>query len=336
MRKIPSEKALLANKRLAATVYLLFAAMLVMSVASSVNSLTSGVWSVGTFLLWIDQTLINTTIVILGLMIIRRHLNVFALPAALYVGETLYDGRYLVGNLHAILDKTPMYHWAFGRHATQSVNPQYAMLIVFVALLVILLVMTTIKRTRTFDRIMTTVFAVSVLTTFTIFHIFLIGGIQTAISMETRVLTSAFDKDEGVFLGRCHEMEVKCQVVFWDDPARDRTGAAVDPIVARTVADIATRRKQLRAPFAWSETFLKDGTASQFFAAAVATTQEHILIAQSGGAFTSATDYEELRFTVQSIAAHGTWFVIFALLVAIHRKRARPNVRRFIGERGFA
>lgn len=322
-------------RRAASAVSAIAALMFGLQAWSSVASTYSGQWRVDDLLLWGDQTVINAVLVVMAWLLLRRHFSVLFLPLALFLGEAIYDGGILIGGLHGLLEELPAYHWAFGRHSTAEVNPQYGMLLVYIGLLTTLLGSQFFRRWRTFDRMLAAVCAISILSTFTLFHVFLLGGIQAAVRQEERVLSTAFVED-GQFRRACVRIGAICQTVERARPDVDDEGRPVDPVAARTVADVAARSAGISAPFMWSGSTSKDAARTRFYVFAVGTTDDHVLLARAGKDFESAVSYERLRFTVQSISAHATWLIIFCLISAVHRKRARQVTRRFVGADGFA
>jgi hypothetical protein len=303
---------------------------------SAAVSVGSGDRRIDDLLLCVDQTIINAVLLVMAWMLLRRHFSILFLPVALFLGEAVYDGGVLIGGLHGLLQEMPAYHWAFGRHSTAEVNPQYGMLLVYVALLATLLGSQFFRRWRTFDRMLAAVCAIAILSTFTLFHVFLLGGIQGAIRQEARILSTAFVDGGNRFLQACSRVEAGCQVIDRRTPSVDEAGKAVDAVAARTVFDVAARGASLREPFVWSGSTSQDKTRTKFYVFAVATAGDHVLLARAGRDLEKAVAYERLRFTVQSVAAHATWLAIFCLISAVHRKKARPTIRHFVGADGFA
>lgn len=292
-------------------------------------------WTLTEFSLWIDQTIINSMIVLMVFMCISRGFRFFMLPTILVLGELLYDKMFLIKNFHEFLNDFDTYRWAFGRHANNVVNPQYGMLVAYFLVFATLLVLVCIRKHRTFDRMMTVVLSLSVIATFTLFHIFLVLGINSAISVEKRALASIYAGGSATFQQQCDALHANCYVISRDAPTVDmKTGAAIDPVISRTVKDIAERGIQLKSPYLWSETTLLHGK-SMFWVAAVATAYDDIYLAVSGDDFEGAVREEELQFEFQSLAAHATWLFIFLGLVAIHRKHSRKTVRKFLPPDAF-
>lgn len=320
-------------RRAAIGVALAAAVLFVAQACSSAASVGSGEWRTDDLLLWIDQTVINTMLVILAWMLLRRHFSMLFLPVALLAGEAVYDGGLLIEGLHGLLEKMPAYREILGRHSTMEVNPQYGMLVVYCALLAALVVSQFFRRWRTFDRMLAAVSATSIVCTFALFHVFLIGGIQNAVRQEERLLSVTL---EGDFLSGCRRVGAACQIVHRDSPEVDDQGIPVDPVARKTVADIAAGGRALVDPFMWYGSTSKDVARTRFYVFAVATRGEDILLARGGASFEDTVRYERLRFTVQSVAAHVTWLIIFVVVSSVHAGRIRPAVRRFVGSGGFA
>lgn len=292
-------------------------------------------WTLTEFSLWIDQSIINAIIVLMAYMCSSRGFRFFMLPIILVLGEILYDKMFLIKNFHSFLNEFDAYRWAFGRHENNVVNPQYGMLVAYFLIFTVLLFLVSIRKHRTFDRMMTVVLAASVIATFTLFHVFLVLGINSAISVEKRALASIYAGGSATFQQQCNALRAKCYVISKDAPTVDmKTVEAIDPVIARTVKDIAERGIQLRTPYLWSETTLLHGK-SLFWVAAVATAHDDIYLAVSGEDFNGAVHAEELQFEFQSVAAHATWLLIFLGLVAIHRKHSRKTVRKFLPPDAF-
>lgn len=102
------------------------------------------------------------------------------------------------------------------------------------------------------------------------------------------------------------------------------------------MADLAREEGPLSSPFMWSGSTDLDPTRTRFFVFAVVSTSDRVLLARSGEDFDRTVEFEKLRFTAQSVAAHGTWLLVFSLVSAVHLKRARPVMRAFVGPAGFA
>lgn len=318
-----------AARFVAVAAAILFAAQ----VCSSIGSVVSGGWRMDDLLLWIDQTVINAVLAIMAWLLLRRHFSILVLPVALVVGEAVYDGGLLIGGLHGLLEKTSVYREFFGRHSTMEVNPQYGMLVVYGALLAALMVSQFFRRWRTFDRMLAAVCATSILCTFALFHVFLIGGIANAVAQEKRLLSTTFAGD---FLPACGRIGATCQIVDRQHPEQDDGGTPVDPAARKTVADVAAGGRVLDGAFMWSGSSSRDATRTRFYVFAVATRGQDILLARAGAPFEDAVRYERLRFTAQSVAAHVTWLLIFVVVSSVHAGRVRPAARRFVGRRGFA
>jgi hypothetical protein len=292
-------------------------------------------WTLTEFSLWIDQTIINSMIVLMVYMCISRGFRFYMLPTILLFGEILYDKMFLIKNFHEFLNSFDTYRWAFGRHANNVVNPQYGMLVAYFLVFVALFALVCLRKQRTFDRMMAVVLSLSVIVTFTLFHVFLVLGINSAISVEKRALASIYAGGAASFQQQCDALHAKCYVIAKTAPTVDiKTGESIDPVIARTVKDIAERDIQLRTPYLWSETTLLHGK-SLFWVAGVATAYDEIYLAVSGDDFEGAVRAEELQFEFQSVAAHATWLFIFLGLVAIHRKHSRKTVRKFLPPDAF-
>lgn len=287
------------------------------------------------FSLWIDQTILNAVIVLMGFMCFSRSFRFFMLPTVLLVGEILYDKMFLIKDFHAFLNEFDIYRWAFGRHDNNVVNPQYGMLTAYFLVLIALLTLVFARRFRTFDRMMTVVTATSVIATFGLFHVFLIFGINSAITVEKRALASIYAGGSASFRQQCEALRANCFKISRDAPTIDKnTNEAIDPVIARTIKDIAEKGIQLRTPYLWSETTLLHGK-SQFWVAAVATAYDDIYLAVSGEDFSNDVHAEELQFEFQSLVAHGAWLLIFLGLVAIHRKHSRKVIRKLLPPDAF-
>jgi hypothetical protein len=309
--------------------------VLVLNTFGTIEFLIEKGWTLTEFSLWIDQTIINAIIVLMIYMCFSRGFRFYMLPSILVLGEILYDKMFLIKDFHSLLNEFDVYRWAFGRHANNVVNPQYGMLVAYFMVFAVLLTFVFIRKHRTFDRMMTVVLAASVIVTFTLFHVFLVLGINSAITVEKRALASIYAGGSASFQQQCAALRAKCFMISKDAPMRDmKTGEAIDPVIARTVKDIGERNIQLRTPYLWSETTLLHGK-SLFWVAAVATAHDDIYLAVSGEDFNSAVQAEELQFEFQSVAAHATWLLIFLGLVAIHRKHSRKTIRKFLPPDAF-
>lgn len=287
------------------------------------------------FSLWIDQTILNAVIVLMGYMCFSRSFRFFTLPTVLLLGEILYDKMFFIKDFHSLLNEFDFYRRAFGRHDNNVVNPQYGMLTAYFLVFIALLALVLVRRFRTFDRMMAVVTATSVIATFALFHVFLIFGINSAITVEKRALASIYAGGSASFRQQCEALRAHCFEISKDAPSVDmNTGEAIDPVIARTTKDIAEKGIQLRTPYLWSETTLLHGK-SQFWVAAVATAYDDIYLAVSGEDFSGDVHAEELQFEFQSLVAHGTWLLIFLGLVAIHRKHSRKVIRKLLPPDAF-
>jgi hypothetical protein len=315
----------------------LFAGIFVFSALGAYTSYSEGEWTGVTFMLWVDQTIINTMIVVMLALLVRPSFRIIYVAIALVAGEALYSNMLLIDGLHGWLSGFGLYHDLLGRHATRAVNPQYAMLIVYALSWLGLLGVVLAKKTRSFDRLMCLVAATAIISTFALFHTFLIGGLAHATNREKDVVTAAFQTiDEAAFRDRCRSMMLRCQVF-------DRVGALTDretyePMLKgpqRTITDIISSGSTFRRPFVWSEQQAA-GDGKNTFVAGVIATKDRVLLAMSGERFAETVDYEGERFIIQSLAAHVTWFLIFIGISAIHRRVARPKVRKVLGPNAFS
>lgn len=288
------------------------------------------------YFLWIDQWTINSMIALMAFMCVRRHYSLIALPFVLFCGQAIYDRMLLTETLHEVLNKFEWYHAAFGRHATNVVNQQYGMLITYCLFLTVIVALTIFKKTRTFDRLIATVTATSILATFALFHTFLIMNINQSIDVEKRTLSSVFVGDPTAIQSRCSAVGAMCHSISRTTPDRDSvTGAPIDQVIANTLSDVANHNIRLSSPYAWSETS-QIGNVTEFWVASIITEGDTIHLATSGAGFKASTDLYELQFEVQSTAAHVTWLLIFIALASIHRKRARGKIRQMLPSKAFA
>ncbi|TLX16302.1 hypothetical protein [Rhizobium sp. MHM7A] len=330
----PGVKALAARHGVVAF-FALTTLAFVINTFGTIEYLIEKGWTLTEFALWIDQTIINAIIVLMVYMCASRGFRFFMLPTILVLGEILYDKMFLIKDFHSFLNEFDTYRWAFGRHANNVVNPQYGMLVAYFLVFAVLLTLVLIRKHRTFDRMMTVVLAASVIATFTLFHVFLVLGINSAISVEKRAMASIYAGGSAAFQQQCDALHAKCYVISKDAPTVDmKTGETIDPVIARTMEDIAERDIQLRTPYLWSETTLLHGK-SLFWVAAVATAHDDIYLAVSGDDFNAAVHAEELQFEFQSVSAHVTWLLIFLGLVVIHRKHSRKTIRKFLPPDAF-
>lgn len=289
------------------------------------------------YLLETDQILINSMIVAMAVMVFRRNLGLFLTPAVILAGSLVYDRMLLIGGVHSFLDGFEFYHAAFGRHSIRVVSPQYGMIVTYAALLLVLLGLVCVRRTRSFDRLMTLIAAVSIMATFTLFHVFLLAEIRTAIESETRVVASVFPPDdETLVAGRCEALKLRCFTVSRANVGLDRdTDEEIDRNIVRTLDAIATQNVHLEKPWTWSEQTIVNDVTTFWVAAAMTYGSDDIQLAVSGPDFDRVTDGLKLQFVGLSVAAHGTWFLILVALVAIHRKHNRKVVRRVIPPEAF-
>lgn len=304
-------------------------------------------WNVATFmgergtladyLLEADQILINAMLVALAVMIVRRNFELFLLPAVILVGQIVYDRMLLVGRLHEFLNGFDLYHAAFGRHSIRVVSPQYGMIVTYAVLFLVLLALVCIRRTRSFDRMITMIAAASIMATFTLFHVFLLAEIRAATESETRVVSSVFPPgDETLVSGRCEALKLHCFTVSRSDVGRDRdTGAEIDRNIVRTLDAIASQNVRLKKPWSWSEQTIEHDVTTFWVASAMNYVSDDIRLAVSGGDFDKVIDGLKLQFVCLSVAAHGTWFLILVALVAIHRRAHRKAVRRVVPPEAF-
>jgi hypothetical protein len=289
------------------------------------------------YLLEADQILINAMLVAMALMIVRRNFELYLLPAVILVGQIVYDRMLLVGCLHEFLNSFDLYHAAFGRHSIRVVSPQYGMIVTYAVLFLVLFALVCMRRTRTFDRMITMIAAASIMATFTLFHVFLLGQIGTAIESETRVVSSVFHPgDETLVAGRCEALKLHCFTVPRSDVGRDReTGAEIDRNIGRTLDAIASQNVHLKKPWSWSEQTIEHDVTTFWVASAMNYGSADIRLAVSGDDFDRVIDCLKLQFVSLSVAAHGTWFLILVAIIAIHRKHNRKTVRKLIPPQAF-
>lgn len=308
--------------------------LLAVSVWSYVSSYVAGKTSAGDILLWADQTIINTAILIMGVMVISRRLEMIWIPILVAAGEAMYDGRLLISGLHSILIMSDTYRDLFGRHGTGQVNPQYAMLTAY--LLAFLALSATIFRRgrRSFDRVLVLVFSASVIATFSLFHTFLMVGIKHEAAAEGRALTAALSSSSGEFERQCRILSLDCATVDVDDVAAGDL-SRVDPLALRTLTDIASQGIDVSRPFVWDGAVDDDASRTTFFIIGVGRGEEGYRIARSRGPYEEATELEGLRYSAQAFAAHATWFAMLCGIVWIHRRHARPKVRRVFSDKSF-
>lgn len=314
-------------------IILLSCALLAAAIKSAVENLLSGRWTGSVLVLWIDQTMINTTIVIMAVLTARKSFPLILLPLAFASGELIYNSGLLIFRLHDFLNHFALYHQLFGRHESQIVNPQYGMLVPYGVLLSILTIQNLFKKSRSFDRVIGNVVSLSVIGTFTLFHVFLIEGIQQYTKLEERTLVSVFADDEHQFLKNCHGVRASCFFVSYADTSKEKlTGHPINEIIQHTLSDIARDQIRLATPYTWSEQSIIN-MKTTFWVAAVMTHPDGMWLAVSDKDYMDAVNFEDFRFTVQSTFAHSTWLLIFIFVIAVHRKRLRKTVRNALPQR---
>lgn len=290
--------------------------------------------SAGDILLWADQTIINTAILIMAVMVFSRRLEMIWIPILVAAGEAMYDGRVLISGLHSILILSDTYKDLFGRHGTGQVNPQYAMLAAFLVAFLALSATIAPRRRRSFDRVLVLVFSASVMATFMLFHTFLMVGIKYEAAAEGRALTAALSSSSGDFERQCRSLKLDCAAVSADEIAAGEV-SRVDPLAVRTLTDIASQGIRLDTPFIWDGAVDDDASRTTFFIIGVGRGEEGYRIARSSAPYEEITEFEGLRYSTQAFAAHATWFAILCGLVWIHRRHARPRVRRVFSDESF-
>jgi hypothetical protein len=293
-----------------------------------------GTHSAGDILLWADQTVINTAILIMGVMVFSRRLEMIWIPILAAAGEAMYDGRVLISGLHSILLMSDTYVGLFGRHGTGQVNPQYAMLAAYAVAFVALSAVTVSRSRRSFDRTLVLVFAASIIATFSLFHTFLMAGIKHAAAAEGRALSAALSSSSGDFERQCRILGFDCTTVSHQEVAAGEV-ARVDPLAVRTLTDIASQGIRLDKPFVWDGAVDDDASRTTFFIIGVGMSEERYRVARSRAPYEEATEFEGLRYSAQAFAAHATWFAMLCGLVSIHRRHARPKVRRVFSDESF-
>jgi hypothetical protein len=299
-----------------------------------VDDFMDGSASVGDILLWADQTVINTAILIMAVMVFSRRLELIWIPILVAAGEAIYDGRVFISGLHSILVMSDTYISLFGRHGTGQVNPQYAMLTAYATAFAALSAVIASRGRRSFDRSLVLVFAASVIATFTLFHTFLIVGIKHEAAAEGRVLGAALSSSSGDFERQCRALGFDCASVTPDEVAAGDL-SSVDPLAVRTLTDIASQGIRLDKPFVWDGAVDDDASRTMFFIMGVGRGEEGYRIARSRAPYEEATEFEGLRYSAQAFAAHATWFAMLCGLVWIHRRHARPKVRRVFSDESF-
>lgn len=311
----------------------------------AIVSLGSSIWehaerflssaqSPGDILLWADQSIINTTILIMGVMILSRRLEMIWIPILVAAGEAMYDGRLLISGLHSILTLSDTYKDLFGRHDTGQVNPQYAMLTAYLLAFLALSVTIFRRGMRSFDRVLVLVFSASVIATFSLFHTFLMVGITREAAAEGRALTAALSTPSGDFERQCRILSLDCTTVTGDDVSAGEL-ARVDPLARKTLADIASQDIDVSRPFVWDGAVDDDASRTTFFIIGVGKGGEGYRIARSRASYEEATEFEGLRYSAQAFAAHATWFGMLGGIVWIHRRHARPKVRKVFSDESF-
>ncbi len=327
---------LVAGYRLKLVIFIL-SGLFLLAACEAMASYLRGDWTGITYLLWFDQTILNTMIAAMLLLWFRPNVPLIMLPAMLFVGEAIYSGNWLIGTLHSLLSSLEVYHQLLGRHATRVVNPQYAMLIVYATAWLGLLVTVITKRTRSFDRLLCMISAAAIMATFTLFHVFLIGGLGHAIDREKEVVAAALQtSDDTNFRNGCDSLMLRCQVLDRTGDLKDiETGEPPAKGPQRTITDIIASGATFTRPFVWSEQQAA-GDGKNTFVAGIVATRDRLFLAMSGDRFAETVDYEGERFIIQSLAAHVTWFLIFVAITGIHRKVARPKVRKVLGPNAFA
>ncbi len=294
----------------------------------------SGGTSFADIMLWADQTIINTTIMMMIVMIMVRHLELIWVPILISVGEAIYDNRILISGFHSMLLYADIYRDLLGRHATKQVNPQYAMVIAYLVSFVALASVCSSRARRSFDRALVLVVAASIIATFTLFHTFLMVGIKHEAAAEARALTAALSSSSGDFERQCRILGFDCATV---SPAEVATGemSRVDPLAGRTLTDIASRGIMLDKPFVWDGAVDDDASRTTFFIIGIGRSEEGYRIVRSRVPYEEATEFEGLRYSTQAFAAHATWFGMLCGIVWIHRRHARPKVRKVFSDESF-
>lgn len=303
------------------------------SVWGHFSAYVAGKTSAGDILLWADQTIINTAILVMAVMVFSRRLEIMWIPILVAAGEAMYDGRLLIAELHSILIVSDTYRDLFGRHDTGQVNPQYAMLTAYLLTFIALSATSFRRGRRSFDRVLVLVFSASVIATFSLFHTFLMVGIKHEAAAEGRALTAALSSSSGDFERQCRILGLDCATVDVDDVVAGNL-SRVDPLARRTLADIASQSVDMSRPFVWDGA-VDDASRTTFFIIGVGRGEEDYRIARSRGPYEEATELEGLRYSAQAFAAHATWFVMMCGIVWVHRRHARPKVRRVFSDESF-
>ncbi|NTF18196.1 hypothetical protein G6L37_07235 [Agrobacterium rubi] len=299
-----------------------------------VASWISGEISFSDMMLWADQTIINTTIVMMLTMIAFRRLELIWVPILIAIGEMIYDNRILISGLHSLLLQIDTYRDLLGRHATRQVNPQYAMVAAYLLSFIALLAVCINRARRSFDRTMVLVMAASIMATFALFHTFMMVGISRQASSEGRAIHAVLVSDEEAFPRLCQTLVLECS-----RHTRQRLTAGnvstVDPLALRTLSDLAKQGARLDKPFIWDGATDDDASRTTFFIMGVGSDDEGYRVARSRTNYEAATKFEELRYTTQALMAHAVWMLIAVGLIAIHRRHARPKVKRLFSDESF-
>lgn len=304
------------------------------SIWSHVDAWLSSEISFSDMMLWADQTIINTAILTMVTMIISRRLELIWVPILIAVGEAVYDNRILISGFHSLLLQIDAYRDLLGRHATKTVNPQYAMVTAYLIAFIALTVMCLSRARRSFDRTMVLAMSASIMATFILFHTFLMIGIVREAASEGRGMHAALSSSQEDFQRLCLSLELECSSVTSSDIlSRNISGA--DPLAIRTLTDIARQGGRLNKPFIWDGATDDDASRTTFYIIGVGSGDEGFRIARSRKHFEAATKFEELRYTAQALAAHATWMLMAIGLIAIHRRHARPKVRQIFSNESF-
>ena len=276
--------------------------------------------------LWLDQTFVNSMIFAMLAAVLLRSIPLFMFPVVVCVGEYVYNSRLLVGGLHGMLYSVPFYQEFFARHGTGLVNPQYGMIVAYVAVFAALLVTMFRKRWRTFDRFMALVCSLSVVVTFTLFHTYLQIAIEKATAREEKRIAYALSAAD--FAARCRDLDVICETVPRADVLARPETFQVDERARRTLVDVAKQGIDLREPFTWNGATDNNLSRTTFFAMGIAATSDGYVVGRSGKEFQMEMKFESLRYSLQASVAHVTWFLILVVLTWIHRLHVRKKVRQ--------
>lgn len=294
----------------------------------------SGAISLSDIMLGADKAVLNTTILTMLVMIAFQRLELVWLPILLAGGEAIYASQILISGLHSMLLQIDAYRDLLGRHATRQVNPQYAMVIAYVTCFLVLFALCLRRASRSFDRTVTLVMAASIMATFTLFHTFLMIGISRGAATEGRAIHAALVSDAEDFAPLCRTLSLECTHHGFED-ARSGELASLDPLAAHTLADLAAHGTRLEIPFVWDGATDDDASRTTFFIIGIGSDGAGYRVARSRESFEAATRFEELRYTTQALAAHATWMLMAFGLIAIHRRHARPKVRRAFSDDSF-